>query len=114
MVKPEPKNIRIVNIVVSTSFEKAIPLEKMAATLSNTEYNPEQFPGLVLRIKKPKSAEGTFTVRKDSAGVGVEKVLPIHSPLIVKIDIIKKAKVKRAKLYFTRHNTKRLKEKKVV
>jgi large subunit ribosomal protein L19 len=71
------------------------------------------FEGMVIGIKKPKSAEGTFTVRKDSAGVGVEKVFSIHSPLIVKIDLVKKAKVKRAKLYFTRHNTKRLKEKKV-
>lgn len=71
------------------------------------------FEGMVIGIKKPKSTTGTFTVRKDSAGVGVEKVFPIHSPLIVKIDLVKKAKVKRAKLYFTRHNTKRLKEKKV-
>ena len=44
------KEIEIVNIVVSTGLEKDIPLEKMAATLPNTEYNPEQFPGLVLRI----------------------------------------------------------------
>ena len=55
MTKPEPKNIRIVNIVVSTSFEKAVPLEKMAATLSNTEYNPEQFPGLVYKLVEPNA-----------------------------------------------------------
>jgi len=64
MAKPEPKNIRIVNIVVSTSFEKAIPLEKMAATLSNTEYNPEQFPGLVIRIKEPKTSALIFSSGK--------------------------------------------------
>jgi len=64
MTKPEPKNIRIVNIVVSTSFEKAIPLEKMAATLSNTEYNPEQFPGLVIRIKEPKTSALVFSSGK--------------------------------------------------
>jgi len=64
MAKPEPKNIRIVNIVVSTSFEKAIPLEKMAATLSNTEYNPEQFPGLVIRIKEPKTSALVFSSGK--------------------------------------------------
>ena len=64
MVKPEPKNIRIVNIVVSSSFEKAIPLEKMAATLSNTEYNPEQFPGLVIRIKEPKTSALIFSSGK--------------------------------------------------
>jgi transcription initiation factor TFIID TATA-box-binding protein len=64
MAKPEPKNIRIVNIVVSTSFEKAIPLERMAATLSNTEYNPEQFPGLVIRIKEPKTSALVFSSGK--------------------------------------------------
>jgi transcription initiation factor TFIID TATA-box-binding protein len=64
MSKPQPSNIRIVNIVVSTSFEKAIPLEKMAATLSNTEYNPEQFPGLVIRIKEPKTSALVFSSGK--------------------------------------------------
>jgi transcription initiation factor TFIID TATA-box-binding protein len=64
MGKPEPKNIRVVNIVVSTSFEKAIPLERMAATLSNTEYNPEQFPGLVIRIKEPKTSALVFSSGK--------------------------------------------------
>src|SRR3989344_4561256 len=45
------KEITIVNIVISSSLEKDIPLEKMAATLPNTEYNPEQFPGLVHKLK---------------------------------------------------------------
>jgi transcription initiation factor TFIID TATA-box-binding protein len=58
------KQIRIVNIVVSTALEKDIPLEKMAATLPNTEYNPEQFPGLVLRIKDPKTSALIFSSGK--------------------------------------------------
>lgn len=58
------KNIEIVNIVVSTSLEHDIPLEKMAATLPNTEYNPEQFPGLVLRIKDPKTSALIFSSGK--------------------------------------------------
>lgn len=58
------KEIRIVNIVVSTDLEKEIPLEKMAATLPNTEYNPEQFPGLVLRIKDPKTSALIFSSGK--------------------------------------------------
>ncbi len=49
--KETKKEIKVVNIVVSSSLNHAIPLEKMAAALSNTEYNPEQFPGLVIRIK---------------------------------------------------------------
>jgi len=58
------RDIKVVNIVVSTSLEHAIPLEKMAATLSNTEYNPEQFPGLVIRIKDPKTSALIFSSGK--------------------------------------------------
>jgi len=62
--KDSKKDIKIVNIVVSTGLEKDIPLEKMAATLPNTEYNPEQFPGLVLRIKDPKTSALIFSSGK--------------------------------------------------
>ena len=62
--KSNKKDIKIVNIVVSTSLEHDIPLEKMAATLSNTEYNPEQFPGLVIRIKEPKTSALIFSSGK--------------------------------------------------
>ena len=65
MAKKETKrDIKIVNIVVSSSLEHDIPLEKMAATLSNTEYNPEQFPGLVIRIKDPKTSALIFSSGK--------------------------------------------------
>ena len=59
--KEGKKEIKVVNIVVSTSLHHDVPLEKMAATLSNTEYNPEQFPGLVLRIKEPKTSALIFS-----------------------------------------------------
>ena len=55
------KSVEVVNIVVSTSLKHDVPLEKMAATLPNTEYNPEQFPGLVLRIKEPKTSALIFS-----------------------------------------------------
>lgn len=58
------KEISVVNIVVSTSLEHDIPLERMAATLSNTEYNPEQFPGLVIRIKDPQTSALIFSSGK--------------------------------------------------
>jgi transcription initiation factor TFIID TATA-box-binding protein len=64
MAKKTSRDISIVNIVVSTSLEHDIPLEKMAATLSNTEYNPEQFPGLVIRIKDPKTSALIFSSGK--------------------------------------------------
>ncbi len=68
------------------------------------------FEGLVLAVKKPRTESGTITVRKISNGVGVEKIFPIHSPLVKEIEPIKQAKVRRAKLYFLRNYKKRLKE----
>ena len=62
--KTEQKDLEIVNIVVSSDLKHDVPLEKMAATLSNTEYNPEQFPGLVLRIKEPKTSALIFSSGK--------------------------------------------------
>ena len=62
--EPAKRDIQIVNIVVSTSLEHDIPLEKMAATLSNTEYNPEKFPGLVIRIREPKTSALIFSSGK--------------------------------------------------
>jgi len=63
--KSEPEagktTYEVVNIVVSTNLQHTIPLEKMAATLANTEYNPEQFPGLVIRIKDPKTSALIFS-----------------------------------------------------
>ncbi|KHO48661.1 TATA-box-binding protein [Candidatus Pacearchaeota archaeon CG09_land_8_20_14_0_10_30_9] len=52
---------KIQNIVATTSLEKPVPLTKLARTQPNTEYNPETFPGLVLRIKEPKSAVLVFS-----------------------------------------------------
>ncbi|MFW6233645.1 MAG: TATA-box-binding protein [Nanoarchaeota archaeon] len=52
---------KIQNIVATTSLGKPVPLTKLAKTQPNTEYNPETFPGLVLRIKEPKSAVLVFS-----------------------------------------------------
>ena len=57
----EKSNLKIQNIVATTSLGKPVSLTKLARTQSNTEYNPEQFPGLVLRIKEPKSAVLVFS-----------------------------------------------------
>ncbi|MEK6848325.1 MAG: TATA-box-binding protein, partial [Nanoarchaeota archaeon] len=54
-------SLKVQNIVATTSLGKPVYLTKLARTQSNTEYNPESFPGLILRIKKPKSAVLVFT-----------------------------------------------------
>lgn len=55
------KEIKIQNIVASASLGHDIPLVKLAEALPNTEYNPEQFPGLVMRIKEPKTSALIFS-----------------------------------------------------
>jgi len=61
-VKEKPEDsLKVQNIVATTSLEKEVSLSKLARTQPNTEYNPETFPGLVLRIKKPKSAVLVFS-----------------------------------------------------
>ena len=57
----EKSNLKVQNIVATTSLGKPVSLTQLAKTQSNTEYNPEQFPGLVLRIKEPKSAVMVFS-----------------------------------------------------
>lgn len=68
----------------------------------------QAFEGLVLSRKHGKEAGATFIVRKVASGVGVERIFPLYSPNIGKIDILKKAKTRRNKLYYIR--TKAVKE----
>jgi large subunit ribosomal protein L19 len=60
------------------------------------------FEGIIIAIKGKQSSSEMITVRKVSNGVGVELILPIFSPSIDKIELVKKAKVRRAKLYYLR------------
>lgn len=60
------------------------------------------FEGLVLARKHGSEAGATFTVRRVASGVGVERVFPFFSPLIDKIEVVRRAKVRRAKLYHIR------------
>lgn len=104
--------------------EKVLPLVKPGLTIrvhqtikeKNAKGEEKQrvqiFEGIVLARKGGAGKSATITVRKiASGGIGVERVFPIHSPLIAKIETVKEAKVRRAKLYYLRTYTKRLKEK---
>jgi len=67
----------------------------------------QAFEGLVLARKHGNEPGATFTVRRVSSGVGIEKVFPLYSPMIDKIEIIRRAKVRRAKLYYIREKAAR-------
>ncbi len=60
----------------------------------------QQFQGTVIQRRKPGTNGESFTVRKISNGVGVERIFPLVSPTIDKIDLVKVGKVRRAKLYY--------------
>jgi len=61
-----------------------------------------RFKGLIIRVKKPNSHDGTFTVRGKSVGVTIEKTYPLSSQSIQEIILLDEKKVRRAKLYFIR------------
>lgn len=65
----------------------------------------QAFEGLVLARKHGSEMGATITVRKISEGVGVERIFPLYSPNVDKFEVVKRAKVKRSKLYFLREKT---------
>ena len=67
--------------------------------VEGTRERIQVFEGIVI-ARKNSSVRETFTVRRISFGVGVEKTFPVHSPRIDKIEVVKKGKVRRAKLYY--------------
>lgn len=60
------------------------------------------FEGDVIGRRNGSGIRGTFTVRKTSGGVGVERIFPVHSPIVERIEVIRRGRVNRAKLYYLR------------
>lgn len=60
------------------------------------------FEGLVIAMKHGTGITGTFTVRKVVDGIGVERIFPLHAPMIAKVDVLRRSNVGRAKLYYIR------------
>ena len=76
--------------------------EKGPAKDGTPKYRFQVFEGIVLARKHGTEIGGTFTVRKIASGVGVERIFPLFSPMIDKIEVTKKARARRSKLYYIR------------
>jgi len=66
------------------------------------KYRLQAFEGIVLARKHGREVGATFTVRKVASGVGVERIFPLYSPMIGKIEITKRSRARRSKLYYIR------------
>lgn len=107
VVKEEVKLPEIKPGMTIRVFQKIKELNIKGEEKERVQY----FDGLVIARKHGNEKGGTFTVRKVSNGVGVEKIFPINLPTIEKIEIKKQAKVRRSKLNFLKRGyKKRLKE----
>ncbi|MCR5793477.1 MAG: 50S ribosomal protein L19 [Lachnospiraceae bacterium] len=72
-----------------------------AKVIEGTRERTQVFEGTVIK-RQNGGARETFTVRKFSNGIGVEKTWPLHSPIVEKIEVIRRGKVRRAKLFYLR------------
>ncbi|OGG76419.1 50S ribosomal protein L19 [Candidatus Kaiserbacteria bacterium RIFCSPLOWO2_01_FULL_55_19] len=90
--------VRVTQNIVE--LKKGRGTDKKEKTIKNAR--KQVFEGLVISTKHGAEAGGMFTVRATLSGVGVEKMFPLYSPVIDSIEIVKRSKVRRAKLYFIR------------
>lgn len=90
--------VRVIQNIVE--LKKGRGTDKKEKTTKNAR--KQTFEGLVLSVKHGAEAGGMFTVRATLSGIGVEKTFPLYSPIIDSIEIVKRSRVRRAKLYFIR------------
>ena len=86
------------------AFETGDTVRVYAKIREGEKERIQMFEGTVLKRQNGGIGE-TFTVRRIASGVGVEKTFPIHSPLVEKIEVVKRGKVRRARLHYMRART---------
>lgn len=102
-------NLNLVNEITKSQMKTDLPELRPGMTVKvgvkikeGDKTRVQAFEGIIIRIKGSGIGE-TFTVRKLSNGVGVERTFPLHSPLIDNIQVVRTGKVRRAKLYYLRN-----------
>lgn len=86
----------------SLDFKAGDTVRVYVKILEKGKIRLQAFEGLVLSRKHGTESGATFTVRKVASGVGVERIFPLYSPNIDRIEVLKKSKTRRSKLYFIR------------
>ena len=84
------------------AFEPGDTVRVMVRVKEGEKERLQAFEGLVI-AKRGGGISENFTVRKVSAGVGVERIFPLHSPMIGSVDVVRRGRVRRAKLYYLRN-----------
>ena len=85
-----------------TDFRVGDTIKVFAKVKEGTRERTQVFEGIVIKRQNGGCRE-TFTVRKTSNGIGVEKTWPLHSPIVEKIEVVRRGKVRRAKLFYLRN-----------
>lgn len=102
---------KIIDAINQENLKKSVPefsvgdtVKVMIKVIEGDRERLQAFEGIVIARKNGGISE-TFTVRRLSFGVGVEKTFPVHSPKVADIQVVRKGKVRRAKLYYLRERT---------
>lgn len=98
----------IIKSIEATQMKAEVPQFRVGDTVrvyakvkEGTRERTQVFEGTVIKRQNGSNRE-TFTVRKTSNGIGVEKTWPLHSPIVEKVDVVRKGKVRRARLFYLR------------
>jgi len=89
--------------VWSKIAEEKVSAKANKKTEKTVKFRLQAFEGMVLARKHGTESGATFTVRKIASGVGVERIFPLYSPMVDRIEVVRKSRARRSKLYYIRN-----------